>query len=498
MNDGGDLSRFEMVLDAAGVCPSIEGLLPPGGRPRQLPVRTLLLGVLLALADHRPAHLTRVHRGLVQLPETDRWRLQVTVSWKTGPHLLTYRQTERTFGLVVDALARQSPDGTPSDVLAAVVDAMTEASVPERFKMATSAVAVDWSDMESFAQGPLATGGRSADDEASWGHRRGNGPSQRDEMFFGYYLQAATMMNEEDGPPVPELARRISVTSCRHDPPPAFVPVLERMAHSGVVVGDVLADSGYAHRRAEHWAVPLRQIGARLVQDLHPHDRGPRGTHFGAIVSNGNLYCPATPPALLAIGPLARDATAEQTHAHDDQTAELARYKLGAITACDDDGYRRVGCPATQGKLRCALRAASMSLSTDHPEILSPPESPPACCCQQTITVAPEVHAKTAQKHDYPSKAHRKSYARRTGAERTFSTAKDPATNDISRGWCRVMGTTAVTLFVVCLFVVRNDRVVRSFETRQAENERRAAAGLPPRTRRRRRRPLADLVSSPP
>lgn len=498
MTDAGELVRLEATLDDAGVCGSIESLLPTGGRRRQLPVRTLLLGIMLALSDHRPAHLTRVHRALVALPESDRWRLCVTVAWKGGPHLLTYRQTERTFSLVVTALERAEPNGTPSDLLADVIDAMVEASVPARFKNASGAVAVDWSDMESFARGPLVGGGETADTEASWGHRRGNGPGQKDESFFGYFLQAATMVGEEEGPPVPELARRISVTSCDHDPPQVFVRVLERMARSGIVIGDVLADSGYAHRRPEHWAVPLRRLGASLVQDHHPHDRGPKGTYYGATISNGNLYCPATPEALLALGPLARDATADRTLAHDAQTQELARYKFGAVTAGDADGYRRVGCPATQGKLRCPLRPASLSLSVDHPEVLSPPLSPPPCCCQRTITVAPAVHAKTAQKHDYPSKAHRKSYARRTSVERTFSTAKDPATNDISHGWCRVMGTTAVTLFVACLFVVRNDRVVRAFEIRQAENEKRTAAGLPPRTRRRRRRPLADLVSAPP
>jgi len=36
------------------------------------------------------------------------------------------------------------------------------------------------------------------------------------------------------------------------------------------------------------------------------------------------------------------------------------------------------------------------------------------------------VLAKTAQKHDYPSAAWRRSYARRTGAERGFATTKDP------------------------------------------------------------------------
>ena len=90
-------------------------------------------------------------------------------------------------------------------------------------------------------------------------------------------------------------------------------------------------------------------------------------------------------------------------------------------------------CPAVMGKLRCPLRAESMALDRQRPEILAPPQYPPASRTQQTLTVPPEVHPKTAQKHDYPSAAHRRSYARRTAAERTFSTAKDPASNDIGR-----------------------------------------------------------------
>ena len=56
-------------------------------------------------------------------------------------------------------------------------------------------------------------------------------------------------------------------------------------------------------------------------------------------------------------------------------------------------------CPAAMGKIRCPLRPASMTLDRDRPEILTPPEHPPACCGQQTITVPPEVNAKTRQKH---------------------------------------------------------------------------------------------------
>jgi hypothetical protein len=117
---------------------------------------------------------------------------------------------------------------------------------------------------------------------------------------------------------------------------------------------------------------------------------------------------------------------------------------------------------------------------------------------QQTITVPPDVTAKTRQKHDYPSAAHRKSYARRTGAERTFSTVKDPASNDITRGWTRLMGLTPLTLWLACLLVVRNQRILTAWDTRQAVDARRAAAGLPPKTRRRRRKTLASLTASAP
>jgi hypothetical protein len=137
--------------------------------------------------------------------------------------------------------------------------------------------------------------------------------------------------------------------------------------------------------------VPLRAAGASLIQDLHPHDRGPQGTHAGAIIANGNLYCPATPRLLLELGPLARDATPAETAAHDTQTAELARYKLGRITSDGQDGYHRVMCPAVTGKIRCPLRPVSMTLNRQRPETLTPPGLPPACCHQQTITVPPET-----------------------------------------------------------------------------------------------------------
>jgi hypothetical protein len=491
------LAALEDIIDAADTAAQLQALLPASARHRQLTARTLLAGMMLTLDDGRPAQLTRVHAALTGLPEADQIRLGVIAHWQTGPHRLTYRQVEHTHRLITRALGKDEPDGAPSADLQAVCDSLLEATIPARARDASSALAADWTDVESWSRPPRHGTTECADPEAGWGHRNSNLPGPKGELFFGYYLSVATMAAEENGPPVPELARRMTACSCRRDPARALVPVLTAMPAAGIALGDIIDDSGYAHRDAAAWAIPLRQAGAQLVQDLHPHDRGPQGTHHGAIIANGNLYCPQTPPALLQLGPLPPGATPGHTATHDQQTAELARHKLGRLTADDADGYHRVTCPAVMSKIRCPLRPDSMTLSRDRPEILTPPGHPPACCTQQTITVPPQVAAKTRQKHDYPSAAHRRSYARRTSAERTFATIKDPATATIARGWTRLTGLTPLTLWLACLLAVRNQRILNAYDTRQGDNARRAAAGLPPRPRRKQRHTLASHATPP-
>jgi hypothetical protein len=86
------LAVIEDIIDACGAAGAIEDLLPHGARGRQLAARTLLAGMMLTVADGRPAHLTRVHAALTSLPGADQARPGVTAGWKTGPHQLTYRQ----------------------------------------------------------------------------------------------------------------------------------------------------------------------------------------------------------------------------------------------------------------------------------------------------------------------------------------------------------------------------------------------------------------------
>ncbi len=299
MGSRAGLAAIEAIIDASGAAPRIEKMPPAGVRHRQLRARTLLTGVMLALDDRRPAYLTEIRAALTSLPEADQVRLGVTEDWHGRPHQLTYRQTEHTCRLIAKALSKDSPDGAPSDDLQAVCDQLLEASIPAARKNASTALAADWTDVETWSRPPRHGSTECADPEAAWGHRNSGLPGPKGEMFFGYYLSAAVMTREEDGPPVPELARRITLAGCDHDPVRALATTLLRMAGDGIPLGDVIDDSGYAHRDAEAWAIPLRNAGAQLIQDLHPHDRGPRGTHEGAVIANGCLYCPQTPRTLL-------------------------------------------------------------------------------------------------------------------------------------------------------------------------------------------------------
>jgi hypothetical protein len=152
------LAVIEQIVSASGAAEAIEELLPPAVRGRQLRAGTLLAGMMAALADGRPAHLTRVPEALVSLPEADQKRLGVVAGWKSGPHQLTYRQAGHTHRLIRKALDKQQPDGAASQALQDTCDLLAEASIPGAFKDASSSLAVDWTrTCHAAALVPMAT-----------------------------------------------------------------------------------------------------------------------------------------------------------------------------------------------------------------------------------------------------------------------------------------------------------------------------------------------------
>ena len=382
--------RFEGDRRRARGAPArIEARSPSASGPASSACAPCCSGMLSRLADGRPAHLVRVHAALVALPRPTGGasassstggrpppahlppdRAHLLPSWPPWP-----KEAART--------------ASPATALSpTVVDALSRRACP-RLQVALLLLCGRLDRPRDLRPPPGGRGRDGADPEASWGHRRGNSPGQKTSSSSATTSGSATMVDEEARPGVPELVRRLPLTSCHLDPVPAFVPA--SWSHGrprGGASATCSPTRATAHRVPEHLALPLRALGADLVIDLHPHDRGTQGTFAGAICCNGNLYCPATPTALFGLGPLARAASDDETAAHDARAAELARYKLGRIT---ERRRRRLltasAARRSMGKLRCPLRSASMALPLDRPEVQHPPEHPPPCCTQKTITV---------------------------------------------------------------------------------------------------------------
>ncbi|MCA1678418.1 MAG: hypothetical protein LC777_05440 [Actinobacteria bacterium] len=70
-------------------------------------------------------------------------------------------------GLAARALAKQEPDGSPSELLSEVLDALLEASVTVLGAPASSSYAVDWTDHETWSR-PRPKKPAADPDSAQW------------------------------------------------------------------------------------------------------------------------------------------------------------------------------------------------------------------------------------------------------------------------------------------------------------------------------------------
>ena len=491
MSQSDRLKQIRQIVSDSQIAAIFESNMPRGGRPRRLSAEAVLVGIMLAISDHRPAHLTAAYRCLISLGVRD--RISMGVSWHDtgGIRTITYRQFADTHQVMLRAV---DPSPVPSfrgvapteraayltelrstvtkdlarSRLNEVTDTIVEQSIPLRYRSKASDLAIDWTDYETWSR-PRAKDdpAPSNDCDASWGHARRNAPGAVEVLFFGYYAQVATMVADTGSDPIPEMVRRVCFEAPLVDPARVMAETLVRMSKN-ISLKNVLCDCGYSNRDPENFATPLRSAGAQLVMDLHPHDRGPKGSFEGAVIANGQLYCPATPDSLFGLGPLKRGASKEETEHHDAMGSELARYKLSAICRPDEDGYLRTRCPAAGGKVRCAKKPESLALGADRPTVAAPDDGVDRrCCSQKTITVPPQIAAKTRQLHDYPSREHRLSYQRRTAAERTYASLSDPSVGGIRKGWCRLFGLAKNTLVYALAVSVRNMRIADAFEKRQ-------------------------------
>lgn len=474
-----DLREAVAWVDRSGIAPPIEDILRPTrrGRLRQLSVRTLFVGMKLAVDTSKTACLTDVHALLTDGLSPSAQRDLGVIDTRTGA-VITLHQVRRLLSAIQAKLdpspstAAGLPPGEREQRAASlqeVLDLMLAATMPATTDH-TGGYAVDGTGTWSWAKGRKRED-RSPDPDAAWGvktHKSG-----RTETYFGYELHAVVRIGPTgaDGADTPCLAERISVVPASTSPTRPVLDTLARMIASGYQIRDVVADRGYTYKN--DWAPGLHALGIDPVADLHANQYGPRGTHAGARIVAGTPHCPAMPAAFDTIH---RPDRLVPTPALDTFTADIERreqWALRRVAGPDRDGKERYECPARAGKLRCPLQPGSIALPLATPTVLTPPEADtaPTCCTQRTITVPGDVDAKARQRHYWGSPTWIKAFNRRSRVEGWFGNLKNDNTEALGRGAFRVMGICKTSIMVAVFAAATNLRLLRAWARRTLGND---------------------------
>ena len=225
--------------------------------------------------------------------------------------------------------------------------------------------------------------------------------------------------------------------------------------------------------------------------DYHKDQLGVQGSHAGALLIEGNWYCPAMPQALIDATRDYRNGTIKEP-AWRERIAARGNYLLRAKERPDAEGHQRNTCAAAghAPTVRCSNKPVSIGRTTSanhrvHPD-LAIVNNPPQICVQQTATFPPEAGAKLVQTLRFGTPEWAAVYhTLRNTIEGINGIAKDgahSALGDPSRR--RIRGVAAQTIFTALLLLGDNLRMIRSFLAHAVPDE----TGTKRRPRRRRRK----------
>jgi hypothetical protein len=375
-----DVQQAAAWVDRSGVAPHLEHLLRPTnrGRPRQLTVRTLLVGIKLAIDHAKTGCLTDVHEILVHdLDRPSKHDLAVAHP-RTGA-VVTLPQIRRLFTRIAHLVdPGLDQPGAQDGLLQDVLDRLLDATMPTATN-SSGAYAIDGTGIWSWSRGKRRTDA-SADIDARWGVKTAK--SGKTEAYFGYELHALVRVSKtgQASKATPCVAERIVIAPASTNCVTTVVPTIERLVESGQRVWEIVADRGYTYKTT--WGPALLALGIDPVLDLHATQYGPQGAHDGARIITGVPHCPAMPAAFDVIKRPERLAASNAVDTFVTDIDRRERFAFRRVAGPDTTGKERYECPARAGKIRCPLHMPSMALPLATPKVSSPPAEPGRCCTQ--------------------------------------------------------------------------------------------------------------------
>jgi hypothetical protein len=473
-----DVREATAWIDRSGVAPEIEALLRPTlrGRPRQLTVRALLVGLKLAVDTAKTSCLTDVHHVLTeQLPEGS--RIDLGIYDPVTQTTVTLPQVRRLLAAAhhkLDASPTTAPNLTADEranreaMLQDILDRLLAATMPAGVQHGGS-YAVDGTGTWSWARGKRR-GQPTADPDARWGvktHKSG-----KNEAYYGYELHSLVRINTLGADPArtPCIAERIVIRPASSNVTTPVLDLLAGMQQQGLRLRDVVADRGYSYKL--DWTPGLHALGIDPVFDLHATQYGPRGSHYGARIVTGVPHCPAMPEAFDTIRRPERLADNPELTDFTRRIDQRAQWAFRRVTGPDTAGKERYECPAHAGKIRCPLHQKSLNLPLALPKATSHPAAAaaPACCTQRTITLPGTVDTKNRQRHYWGSHDWIRAFSRRSRVEGWFGNLKNDNREALNRGAFRVTGLCKTSIMLAIYAAATNLRLLRHWAQRQHDN----------------------------
>ncbi|MEZ5184680.1 MAG: hypothetical protein R2720_02950 [Candidatus Nanopelagicales bacterium] len=345
---------------------------------------------------------------------------------------------------------------------------------------------------------------------AGW-YVRENPDTGKKEMYFGYEAHLAVMAASDPGKPAefPLLVLAMSVDKPGQNVGGNAATLLTSLQDCGYPAGTLAGDRAYfPNPQPEHLQLPARALGYTLCGDYRDDQLGIQAEYGGAILVEGNWYCPSMPQPLVdaSINHRARTITDE---VYEQRIAQRARYAFRPKHAPTPDGNTAWMCPARGpgATATCPLAAdnngpVNLGLPTTRTRIINPPTEPDICCTNSTsitIPVAPRRAgnsniAKYFQDLRYKSPEWQSVYATLRNTIEGFNgfTKSPTEENTEEPARRRIRGYAFQALAAAVLILASNVRKIDAWLNRR--NEQPAPEPTSPRRRRNTRPDLADYL----
>jgi hypothetical protein len=481
-----------------------------GGRPSVLNDRAMITAMLLLALDGTGVLITRVgelfqHRlsdNAKALLGVDPATTGSFVEWNNRSWRAFHRITELVDGFATPKRSRLTRtqyaeieakrNGDPETLTAKqdrldwFCNQLLEATLhllPRRVRRRwKGSISFDATFTAAFARGTRRDSTHcSIEPDAGWYVREGDhrdtpppdGKKPLRKWGYGWETTIAISTSTDEQNSFPHLAVAMAFDKPGHHITKCATTLVSSLNKREHPVGYAVADRAYfPNAKPNELQLPLRALGYKLVFDYREDQLGIIATHKGAILVEGNWYCPSMPKILISatIDYRAKTDPINPTE-YAQRIKQRVRYLLKPKATPDEDGYQIWSCPAfgEYATVACDLKPESVRSLRAGGRTRIPvneqPRLPDAICAQKSVTFAPTEAAKYTQPLQYASETWRTIYSTARNAIEGFNGyIKDPNRTALgSSGLRRVRGRSAQQFLVAFLICASNVAKVRTW-----------------------------------